>query len=148
MRPTLLLTASILIAASPLALRAEASDPCTYLTTDQVAAATGIPFNPGTPGPKNCVWHAIKSNSNVYLTLRDAAGYDRFKATGQATGHVVPVTGIGDDAFYLAGDTASASLYVRKGAQVILLAVRIDGAPLEKNEAAERSLAAQILPHL
>ncbi len=147
MRLTSLITSTALLFAAS-ALRAQTPDPCTYLTTDQVAAATGIPFNPGTPGPKNCIWHAVKSNSNVYLTLRDAAGYDRFKATAQATGHVVPVAGLGDDAYYLAGDTASASLYVRKGTQVILLAIRIEGASLEKTEAAEKTLATQAITHL
>jgi hypothetical protein len=141
----LLLATLILTATS---LSAYAQDPCTYLTTDQVATALGAPSNPGTPGPKNCVWHATKANSNVYLTLRDAASYNTFKSAAQASGHMTPVSGLGDDAFFVAGSTASASLYVRKGSQVILLMVRIDGALLDKNQAAEKTLAAQILPHL
>jgi hypothetical protein len=144
MRLTSLITsAALLVAAS-----AYAQDPCTYLTTDQVAAALGAPSNPGTPGPKNCVWHATKANSNVYLTLRDAASYNTFKSAAQAGGHMTPVSGLGDDAFFVAGSTASASLYVRKGSQVILLMVRIDGAPPDKNEAAEKTLAAQALTHI
>jgi hypothetical protein len=141
-----LLLAVLILMAAPLA--AQTPNPCTYLTTDQIAAATGLPSNPGTPGPKNCVWHATKSNSNVYLTLRDGATYDAFKAQVQAAGHMTPVTGLGDDAFFLGGSPTSSALYVRKGAQVILLIVRIDGASLDKNQAAEKTLAAQILPHL
>jgi hypothetical protein len=145
-RPITFAAATILFAAA-VTLRAHAADPCTFLTTAQVTAAMGIPVNDGTPGPKNCVWHAIKSNSNLYLTLRDGATYPTFKSQVQATGHASPVTGIGDDAFFMAGQESSA-LYVLKGSQVLLIIARVAGNTLAQNQAIEKAIATQAIGKL
>ena len=138
----LLLATTILFAAT---LTAHAQDACGYLTSDQVAAIMGSPVNAPIPGPKNCVWHLTNSNGNLYLTLRDGATYDAFKSQVQASGHLIPVSGLGDDAFFLGGSTASAALYVRKGSQVYLIMARVTGHALDQNEAAEKAAATQIL---
>jgi hypothetical protein len=126
---------------------ARAADPCTFLTTAQVTAAMGTPVNDGTPGPKNCIWHATKRDGNVYITLRDSASFAAFKSQAQSAGHMVPASGLGDDAFFVAGKESSA-LYVLKGPQVLLIMARLTGNTGEQNQAIEKALAAQAVPHL
>ncbi len=136
--------AAILLAtATPRVLHAQ--DACGYLTAAQVTAAMGTPVNAGTPGPKNCVWHVTKGDGNLYLTLRDGATYDTFKSQVQALGHMTPVTGLGDDAFFLSGSKDSAPLYVHKGSLVYLIMARVAGHTLDQNQATEKAVAAQIL---
>ena len=144
---SLTFSAATILFAATLSLRAYAADPCTFLTTAQVTAAMGIPVNDGTPGPKNCIWHAIKSNSNLYMTLRDSATYSTFKAQVQALGHASPVTGIGDDAFFM-GDEKSSALYVLKGSQVLLIIARVAGNTVAQNQAIEKAIASQAIGKL
>jgi hypothetical protein len=144
---SLSLAAATILLAAAATLPAHAADPCTFLTTAQVTTAMGIPVNDGTPGPKNCVWHAIKSNSNLYLTLRDGATYSTFKSQVQATGHASPVTGIGDDAFFMAGGESSA-LYVLKGSQILLIIARVAGNTVAQNQAIEKAIATQAIGKL
>jgi len=142
------LAAAILFAAT-VTLPAHAADPCTFLTTAQVTTAIGTPVNDGTPGPKNCIWHATKGNGNVYLTLRDSAAYSTFKSQAQAVGNMKPVPGLGDDAFFLAeSGSSSATLYVLKGSQVLLIMARVTGNTGEQNQAIERAIAAQAVGKL
>ncbi|HSY69263.1 MAG TPA: hypothetical protein VK813_11505, partial [Edaphobacter sp.] len=126
---------------------AHAADPCTFLTTAQVTAAMGTPVNDGTPGPKNCIWHATKRDGNVYITLRDSASFATFKSQAQSAGHLVPASGLGDDAFFVTGKD-SAALYVLKGSQVLLIMARITGNTSDQNQAIEKALAAQAITHL
>ena len=56
----LVITALTTLFAAAATAPARAADPCTFLTTAQVTAAMGTPVNDGTPGPKNCMWHATK----------------------------------------------------------------------------------------
>ena len=78
----LVITALTTLFAAAATAPARAADPCTFLTTAQVTAAMGTPVNDGTPGPKNCMWHATKRDGNVYITLRDSASFAAFKSAG------------------------------------------------------------------
>jgi hypothetical protein len=109
----------------------------------------GTPVNDGTPGPKNCIWHASNGKGNVYLTLRDSAGYSTFKSEAQAVGGMKPVSGLGDDAFFLAeAGKPSSTLYVLKGSQVLLIMARVTGNNAEQNQAIEKAIAAQAIGKL
>ncbi len=143
----LVITALTTLFAAAATAPARAADPCTFLTTAQVTAAMGTPVNDGTPGPKNCMWHATKANGNVYITLRDRASFAAFKSQAQSAGHLVPAPGLGDDAFFVAGKD-SAALYVLKGSQALLIMARLTGNTGEQNQAIEKVLAAQAISHL
>ena len=124
-------------------LPAHAADACSLLTTSQVSAAMGTPAKGPIPGPKNCVWNTVNGKGTTYLTLRDASAYDRFKASAQAVGEYTAVSGLGDDAFFVADN-----LYVKKGSNVLLLRAKISGNTLAQNQALEKTIAAQAIGKL
>ena len=141
----LLLTALILIAV-PLA--AQTPNPCTLLTNAQVTAAMGTPMT-STPGPPvSCIWNARNGDSRVYVTLRDAAAYATAKSQATAVDKLIPISGLGDGAFILGDPDTPGALYVLKGSHtVVILAHATDFTP-DQTQAAEKTLAAQILSHL
>jgi hypothetical protein len=143
----LFVTALTVLFAAAATPPARAADPCTFLTTAQVTAAMGTPVNDGTPGPKNCIWHATKRDGNVYITLRDSASFAMFKSQAQSAGHLMPASGLGDDAFFVTGKD-SAALYVLRGPQVLLIMARLTGNTGEQNQAIEKTLVAQAITHL
>ena len=146
MPTTIRLFATVVILTAA-AIPARAADACSLLTTAQVTAAMGTPVKPPTPGPKNCVWSAVNGKGNTYLSLRDTTGYDKFKSTAQMTGQLVPVSGLGDDAFFV-GEGNDPTLYVKKGSTVALLRSRITGNTAAQNQAIEKTLAAQFASQL
>jgi hypothetical protein len=143
MRQLLRVAFAVLLATMQVTLHAQVA--CDLLTRAQVAAAMGTPVQEGKPGQKACIWQAVKDNSSTYLSLHDdVPTYERFKTNAQKTGHYVPVSGLGDDAFFLIG--FKSSLYVKKGSMVFLLTVRFDDGHLPKQPpTVEKSLAAQIV---
>ena len=147
------LAASILFAATPLAALADVVNPCSLLTTAQVTAAIGTPMQAGTPGPTNCTWRAQKGSSNVSIAVRSADIYAPMKSEAQFHGWMMPVTGLGDGAFFFADPKASL-LYVLKGSvtlkdsHTMLIAVQVAGFTTEQTQAAEKALAAQALTKL
>ena len=85
----------------------------------------------------------------VYLSLKDATPeYMSFRDSMQATGRLVPVTGLAEDAFYVSATGSSAALYFLKAHHLMLLTVDGVGFSKAQNEAAERGLATEILPRL
>jgi len=141
-------------AAAPSANAAPTADACALLTTAQVSAGVGVPVKDGapiTPTDKNlCTWNAAKpapkSTKFVTLLLQTADSFQAGKSM-RAPGLVVtPVTGLGDDAFYLAvGDQVG--LIVKKGNVAFKVAVYAD-IPLADKEAMEKTLAQQIVSKL
>jgi hypothetical protein len=128
--------------------------PCSLLTTTQIKAALEAPVINGKPGAAadevgNCTWADPQGVTRVFLSLKQPGiEYKSFRDSMQATGRLVPVTGLSADAFYIAGTGSSAALYVLKGKTLLLITV--DGAAFSKaqNEGAERGLASQVLPKL
>jgi hypothetical protein len=135
-----LLAAMLFTAAT---LPAHAADACSLLTTSQISAAMGTPAKDPIPGPKGCVWNTVNGKGTAYLTLPDVSAYDSFKATAQAVGEYVAVSGLGDDAFFVTDN-----LYVKKGSNVILLRAKISGNTLAQNQALEKTIAAQAIGKL
>jgi hypothetical protein len=100
----------------------------------------GTPVLDGKSGQKACIWQTVHGNGSTYLSLHDdAATYERFKSNAQKTGHFVPVSGIGDDAFFLVGFRPT--LYVKKGLDAYLLTVRLDDPKSDRIRTVEKSLA-------
>jgi Protein of unknown function (DUF3558) len=112
--PNATATATTASAAASTAGTGGTSDPCSMLTTDQVAAALGQPPAAGKPEPDfdapECEWDpASGDNGNVTLDIGPWIGNPGVKPLRLGS----PVAGIGDEA-YNGGNTG---LYVHKGSQ-------------------------------
>jgi hypothetical protein len=140
---------SAALAAVVLAASSGAADPaaCSLLTQPQVASATGLKVGPGAPiaanTPTSCVW-TDGAGSNVTLTFITLQAFNFGRTMPGAS--VTAVSGVGDDAYYLAlGDQVG--LGVKKGGLVFKVAVYKHVAVSEK-EAAEKTLALQVASKL
>jgi hypothetical protein len=152
-RKTTLAATAILFAASlaprPLPAQTHAPSPCALLSPDQIKVVLGSPVLIGKPGTNDCTWNDAKGETRVYLSLKDATPeYKAFRDSMQATGRLVPVTGLAEDAFFVSATGTSAALYTLKARHLMLLTVDGIGYSKAQNEAAERGLATQILPKL
>ena len=65
-----------------------------------------------------------------------------------ATGKLVPLPGLGGDAFFISSAGNSAALYVLKNKHLLLVTVDGPGSTKPQNESAEQILATAILPKL
>ena len=100
---------------------------------------------------KTCTWTATnpvpKSTKFVTLLLQGLDAFQAGKATGQIKSiTVTSVSGVGDDAYYLAVGT-QVGLIVKKGGAAFKVAVYAD-IPLEEKEAMEKTLALQVAAKL
>lgn len=150
--------AAALIGGAALAPSANAAipdDACAQLTSAQVSGAVHVPVGAGayvTPSFKRtCTWNATNpvpnSTKAVTLLLQGADAFQAGKAMGQAKSvTVTSVSGVGDDAFYLAVGT-QVGLIVKKGNVEFKVAVYAD-IPLEEKEAMEKTLALQVAAKL
>ena len=127
---------------------------CTLLTPTQIKTVLTTPLSegkPGTPtdGTTDCTWSDPKGETRVYLSLNDPGiHYKSFRDSMLATGKLVPIPGLGGDAFFISSAGNSAALYVLKDKHLLLITV--DGVNFTKaqNESAEQTLAIAILPKL
>jgi hypothetical protein len=128
-------------------------DACSLLTPAQVSAALGVPVGAGTyvtpTFRKTCTWIATTNGGGtVTLNLQSLDQYEGGKklASYGKSVHATSIGGIGDGAYYFGSDKL-VSLAVKKGNSAFKVAVyaRI---PIEKQQAAEKSLALQIVSHL
>jgi hypothetical protein len=153
----LLAFAAILVltsATAPSAKAAPPDDACAFLTAAQVSAGVGVPIKDGVPitptDKKVCTWSATKpapkSTKFVTLLLQTADSFQAGKSMKAPGIIVTAVTGVGDDAFYLAvGDQVG--LIVKKGNVAFKVAVYAD-IPLADKEAMEKTLALQVVSKL
>ena len=140
--------------AAPRPAHAEPPTPCALLSPLQIKTVLLTPVldgKPGTPsdGTTDCTWPDAKAETRVYLSLKDPGiSYKSFRDAMLRTGRLVPVSGLSGDAFYISSAGNSAALYVLKGKHLLLITV--DGINFTKsnNEAAEHTLATEILPKL
>jgi hypothetical protein len=133
---------------------APAGDACALLTPAQVGAALGASVGAGsyvTPTfKKTCTWKSTTSDGGyVTLMLQDVGAFEGGKQLGQTpskTMSVTSISGVGDDAYYLAvGDQVG--LIVKKGNVAFKVAVYAHE-PAESKEAKEKTLAHQVLAGL
>ena len=124
-------------------------DACKMLTLDQAKAAAGTPVTPGKPGPNDCTWKDAKGEDRVYVSLKPRDTFNVTRAQLANTGRLSSVTGVGEDAFFVTSPAGStAYLYTLGKKHLLLLQANIPNASRQDNEAAEKGLAAEILPKL
>ncbi len=138
-------------------------DPCSLLTPDQIKAVLNSPVEPGQPGvakdSNECTWSDANGADRLYIALRPAAEFRTIRSNiEKAGGHTTPVTGLGQDAFFVSPDESSAALYILTKTHLVLLTVTLPDAPQptgsqptttqQTTQAAEKTLATQILPKL
>jgi len=133
---------------------AASDDACSLLTQAQVSAAVSISVGAGVVCDSNVQedlhWNAtnVVAQAAKFVTLM-LQGLDAFQAGKAApvkTIVVTPVSGIGDDAYYLAVGT-NVGLIVKKGNVAFKIAVYGD-IPIEKKESMEKTLAQQVVSQL
>ena len=154
------LGAAIFIVGGAIARSANAAPPddaCLFLTQAQVSAALSVSVGGGsyvTPTfKKTCTWTATGNASNgvkfATLFFEGLDAYQAGKLVGQATktNSVAPVSGVGDEAYYLTLGNTIVSLIVKKGDAAFKVTV-YGSLPIEKKQAMEKTLAQQIISKL
>ena len=147
------------------AAAADERDACSLLTQARVSAVLGVSMGNGVypgdgiPGDhphdsRECVWplagQGSSSQTRVVLYLLGVVGtltptqrFDRYAQ--QFASMKTPVSGIGDDAFYVASPM-NTSIYVRKGSSVFQ--VIVFGVPKEQIKSNEKTLAEEVVAKL
>jgi hypothetical protein len=148
-----MIRACLTLAAALIPAAAHAQAPCSLLTPDQIKVVLNSPVEPGQPGvakdSNDCTWSDARGEDRVYIALRPAADFRTFRTQMEkAGGHPSPVTGVGEDAFFVSSGDTSSALYVLAKNHLLLLTVNKPDGTQQDNEAAEKTLATQILPHL
>ena len=126
-----------------------AGDACSLLTQQQVSDALGVPVDAGKPisGPASCQWIG-KGRFATLTILQPLAGkspVDRFNAAKASTMPGVtkePVSGVGDDAFYVSFSgtiRAGLGLSVKKGTTPF--EIRVYGFDIDKAKPVAKTLA-------
>src|SRR6476660_691781 len=146
MRPltfTLALVGGILVSCTAFA----AGEACLLIAETQVSAALEVPVEPGTPisSPSTCQWIG-KGRFATLTMMQPLAGkspIDRFNAgkTSKVPGITVePVSGVGDEAFYVyfSGTTRALGLVVRKGSAAF--EIRVYGFEIDKAKSVAKTL--------
>jgi hypothetical protein len=132
---------------------AASGDACSLLTQAQISAALSVSVGAGQyqgTYKKTCTWYttsnAAEGAKYVTLVLQGLDAFQAGKLAPVKTIVVTPVSGIGDDAYYLAVGP-NVGLIVKKGNAAFKVAV-YGPLPLEKKQAIEKTLALQIVSSL
>ncbi len=138
-------------AITPSVNAAASDDACSLLTPAQVTAAVGVSVGAGQSvgtSKKTCTWNATgdakQGAKYVTLLLQSPDAFQGGKTLPKVT--IVPLTGVGDDAYYLAV-LEQVGLIVKKGTVGFKVAV-YGQLPLEKKEAMEKAMALQVVSAL
>lgn len=130
-----------------------APNACSLLTVAEVSAALEVASQPGKrvveSSPAACIWSTDPANSfgarRVTLSILPVAGFELTKSRTTTAYTVVPVTGIGDDAYYEVFKADSPFLVVRKGGTAFTLRVlnglKLKAFGLDQEKAKEADLA-------
>lgn len=133
---------------------ADASNACSLVTTSQVSAALGGDVAAGEAAvPKKCRWKQKQTGPAglvADLDLWDPKTVESAKATATLTHTtIIPVTGLGDDAFYLSRtQVQSEILYVRKGSRAFSIHIMGKKLSSEEMRAKEKALAQNVVAKL
>jgi hypothetical protein len=119
-------------------------DVCSLLTSDQAAAALGVPEVNAGAGANRCTWTPKKYQKGAgMLTVQFEGANDPAKIMGMG----VAVTGIGDEAIQtVVPSTNSSVLHVRKGTTWFV--VSLSQVPLDQAKKVEQTVAQEILSKL
>ena len=130
-----------LLLVMPAGAFAAGGEACTLLTDAQVTAALGVTVSPGTPIglPTSCQW--VGKGKIATLTLER---FDTGKKSNLPGIKVEPVSGVGDDAYYVfySGTNRALGLVVKKGKNAF--EVRVYGFDLEQAKPVARTLAQNV----
>jgi len=145
-------TTALLILSARFATAASPTVACELLTQARVSQALGISVGAGTPiaRPGTCQWFGKGKFATLTITLPkgNLTPVDQFnagKASKMAAVTVEPVSGVGDEAYYVyfAGTTrAGAGIVVRKGASTF--EIRVYGFPLDEGKTVGKGLAQDV----
>jgi hypothetical protein len=148
-------TGWIIAAALLFVLRAEAiaapGDACTLLTDMQVSTALGVTVGAGTPigSPTSCQWAgkgkiATLTANNIVAGKTAAERFDTGKASKLPGITVEPVSGVGDDAYYVyySGTIRALGLVVKKGKSAF--EVRVYGFEIDQAKPVAKTLAQNV----
>lgn len=149
--------AAFFMAAAALSPSANAApdDACSLLTQSQLNSALGVSMEPGkgSTDKKVCTWNIKAANAEadkgvktVTLLLQNSDSFQAGKLAPVKSIVVTSVTGLGDDAYYLAVGN-NVGLIVKKGNVAFKVAVYASS-PLDKKQALEKTLAQQVLSSL
>jgi hypothetical protein len=147
------LTGSILMSHGGSLSAASPTVACELLAQARVSAALGVTVGAGTPiaRPGACQWFGKGRFATLTITqpLAGKTPLEQFNAgkTSKRIGITTePVSGVGDDAFYVYyatnTPTAPVGIVVRKGDSTF--EVRVYGLPLEEGKTAGKSLAQDV----
>jgi hypothetical protein len=141
---------------APAANAAPADDACSLLTQAQVSAASPVSVGAGTyvtpTFKRTCTWSTsgddAKTVQSITLLVEAATAFDNGKRLGAAKNVVItPVSGVGDDAYYLAIGTQP-GLIVKKGNVTFKVTVYAGALSVEKKEVIEKTLAVLVASKL
>ena len=141
---TLSAAAILFTAIAPRPMHAQLPAPCTLLTPTQIKTVLTTPLSEGKPGAPSdgttdCTWPDTKGETRVYLSLKDPGyGYKSLRDSMVASGRLVPIPGLADDAFFVSSAGNSAALYALKNKHLLL--VTFDGRECRKKPAKASSL--------
>lgn len=149
---------SVCIFAAALAQSASAAPPadaCSLLTQAQVSAVLGVSVDAGSHNPpkylRMCTWaqsNAPVGGKYVTIMLKTANDFENAKKLMAApSSAVIPVNGIGDDAYYAAVGTTMVVLYAKKGDVAFNLTVS-KTFPLDQQRTIQKTLALEIISKL
>jgi hypothetical protein len=147
------LTGSILMSHGGSLSAASPTVACELVTQARISTALGVTVGAGTPiaRPGACQWFGKGRFATLTITqpLAGKTPLEQFNAgkTSKRIGITMePVSGVGDDAFYVYyatnSPTAPVGIVVRKGDSTF--EVRVYGLPLEEGKAAGKSLAQDV----
>ena len=141
-----------LLLVMPAGAFAAAGEACTLLTDAQVTAALGVTVSPGTPIglPTSCQWAgkgkiATLTANNTIAGKTALERFDTGKKSNLPGIKVEPVSGVGDDAYYVfysGTNRAGLGLVVKKGKNAF--EVRVYRFDLEQAKPAARTLAQNV----
>lgn len=133
----------------PPTFTASATDACALLTPEQVGEAVGAKVGAGTyaaPGfTKTCTW--VTKGIIVTLMLEGTDAFQSGKTPPVPSVEVTPVSGVGDDAYYMTVAT-NVSLFVKKGSSAFKATVYSSTFSVDKKKAMEKTLAQQVVAKL
>jgi hypothetical protein len=149
--------AAIFIASAAIAPSASAApdDACSLLTPAQLSAALSVSVGAGSylsaTTKKTCSWKgtadAGKGSKIVTLMLQTPTAFEYGKSFQSKAIVVTPVSGVGDDAYYLAVSN-NVGLIVKKGNISFKVAVYASDLTIEQKQAVEKTLAQQVVSKL
>jgi hypothetical protein len=128
-------------------------DACALLTQTEVNSAMGLTLQDGAQQgtPLNCAWTEANSPKSTHkridLSLQDPQGFAIGK-TPLREKTMTPVSGIGDDAYYVEMLHVPTTLSVKKGGAAFVIIVRGEGLSTDQTKAMEKALAQDALARL